>query len=195
MGTATPFVSHRASERARPVSTFGSRQLFLLLVLSSTILCCCNGFTLLRPSLSSGSFSTKIRIIRPSTPTPLPLRTTRRPIVPLFQNMNDDDTEETTPTQDDDLDDSSQKDKAPPPGKKGSSEFKKKLQRAGLTLSFTWSYLNIALGAFLSVGLLLNILGYSYQVTDHGIVIDTLEHMRTDQQFQRTVIESMKDVQ
>jgi hypothetical protein len=107
--------------------------------------------------------------------------------------MNDDDTEETTPTQDDDLDDSAPE--APPPGKKSSSEFKKGLQRAGLTLSFTWSYLNIALGALLSFGLLLNVLGYGYQVTEHGIAIDTLENMRMDQQFQKAVIESMKDVQ
>jgi hypothetical protein len=109
--------------------------------------------------------------------------------------MNDDDTEETKLTQDDDLDDSSPEDKAPPPVKKEPSEFIKGLQRAGLTLSFTWSYVNIALGALLSVGLLLNILGYGYAVTDHGLVIDTLENMRRDQQFQKAVIESMKNVQ
>jgi hypothetical protein len=46
--------------------------------------------------------------------------------------MNDDhDTEETKPAQDDDLDD-----KAPPPVKKEPSEFKKGLQRAGLTLIY-----------------------------------------------------------
>jgi hypothetical protein len=109
--------------------------------------------------------------------------------------MDDDDTEETTPApKDDDLDDSSPEDKAPQ-GKKEPSEFMKGLQRVGLTLSFTWSYVNIALGALLSCGLLLNILGYGYAVTDHGIVIDTLENMRMDQQFQKAVIESMKDVQ
>ena len=109
--------------------------------------------------------------------------------------MNDEDSEETAPTQDDDLEDFSPKDKAPPPVKKESSDFKKGLQRAGLTLSFTWAYVNIALGALLSVGLLLNILGYGYAVTDHGLVIDTLENMRRDQQFQKAVIESMKNVQ
>jgi hypothetical protein len=193
-----PFVPHRgASERSRPVLTFGRKnQLFLFLVLSTTILCC-NGFTLLQPSLSSGSFSTRRRI-KLSTSVPLlSIRTVRRQVshVPISQKMDDDDTEETTPAKDDDLDDSSPEDKAPPPGKKEPSEFKKGLQRAGLTLSFTWSYLNIALGALLSVGLLLNILGYGYALTDHGIVIDTLGNMREDQQFHKAVIESMKDVQ
>jgi hypothetical protein len=104
--------------------------------------------------------------------------------------MDDDDTEETTPTKDDDPEAP-----PPPPRKKGPSEFIKGIQRAGLTLSFTWSYLNIILGALLSVGLLLNVLGYGYQVTEHGLVIDTLGNMREAQQFQKAVVESMKDVQ
>jgi hypothetical protein len=109
--------------------------------------------------------------------------------------MNDDDTDETTPTQDDDLDDSPPKAPTTPPAKKDSSEFKKGLQKVGLTLSFGWGYLNIGLGALLSVGLLLNILGYGYSVsTEHGLVIDTLANMREDQQFQKAVIESMKNV-
>jgi hypothetical protein len=192
-----PLVSHRASERSRPASIFGRSRLFLLLALSSTSLCC-NGFTLRQPSLLAGSFRTRTRIRLLTSKPSLPIYTARRQAshVPIFQKSNDDDTEETASTQDDDLDDSSPEDKAPaPPVKKESSEFKKGLQRAGLTLSFTWSYLNIALGALLSVGLLLNILGYGYAVTDHGLVIDTLENMRRDQQFQKAVIESMKNVQ
>jgi hypothetical protein len=194
-----PLVPRRTSERSRPASTFGRSRLLLLLALSSTILCC-NGFTLLQPSLSPGSFSTR-KISRLSTSTPpLPVYKARWQVlhVPIFQKKNDDDSEETKPTQDDDLDDSdsSPENKAPPPGKKKEpSEFIKGLQRAGLTLSFTWSYVNIALGALLSVGLLLNILGYGYAVTDHGLVIDTLDNMRRDQQFQKAVVESMKNVQ
>jgi hypothetical protein len=71
---------------------------------------------------------------------------------------------------------------------------KKGLGKVFLALSFIWSYAIIALGTLLSVGLLLNILGYGYQLTEYGIVIDTLDQMRKDQQFQQAVVDSMKSV-
>lgn len=49
------------------------------------------------------------------------------------------------------------------------------------------AYSIIALGIVLTFGLVLNILGYAYQITSHGIEIDTLEHYRTQRQMEQTV--------
>lgn len=74
------------------------------------------------------------------------------------------------------------------------SGVKKIIGRVLLGLSFTWSYLNIFLGVGLSCGLVLNLLGYGYQVTGHGIIIETLDQMRADSQWQNAVAESMQEV-
>lgn len=47
-----------------------------------------------------------------------------------------------------------------------------------------------ALGGLLTVGLFLNLLGYGYELTpDHGLVVQSLEAMRTDKQLQAAMIE------
>ena len=74
-----------------------------------------------------------------------------------------------------------------------SSKGTKWIGRAFFYASLVFGYAMIALGTALSLGLVLNILGYGYQWTDHGLRIDTLEQLRTDNQFQRAVMESMKE--
>jgi hypothetical protein len=189
MRTVTPFGTHRAS--GNPVST-GSLLVLLLLVFSSSILCCCDAFAP-RPS-STVTFGT----IRPpeqlhhlSTPPGqrlVPIRVSHA----LFQQIKDDDNEETTQANLNDTPDSSGKKE--PSVKKKPSSFGG-LKRITFVVSRVFSYSIITLGTLLSFGLLLNICGYSYQVTDHGIVVDTLENMRMDQQFRSAVVESMQDIQ
>lgn len=67
------------------------------------------------------------------------------------------------------------------------------LRQVVLFVSTLWTYTTIFLGVLLSFGLLLNLCGYGYQVTSHGIVIDTIQHFRTERQFQEEILRSMKE--
>ena len=60
---------------------------------------------------------------------------------------------------------------------------------------YLWSYIIITLGIALSCGLVLNIFGYGYQLTDDGIRIDTIEQFRIENQFQIEIQNSMKQQQ
>lgn len=56
------------------------------------------------------------------------------------------------------------------------------------------SFAFIFLGLFSMCGLILNVLGYGYQLTlQDGLVIDTIENMRLKFQFQREIIRSMQE--
>lgn len=53
---------------------------------------------------------------------------------------------------------------------------------------YLFAYAQIGLGIALSFGLLLNICGYAYTVSwKDGIVVDTIQKLREEQQFQRAV--------
>ena len=49
------------------------------------------------------------------------------------------------------------------------------------------------IGIFGVCGITLNLMGYGYQMTDHGFVVDTLDNMRLDAQFQNEIIRSMHE--
>jgi hypothetical protein len=49
------------------------------------------------------------------------------------------------------------------------------------------------IGIFGVCGITLNLMGYGYQMTDHGFVVDTLDNMRLDAQFQNEIIRSMNE--
>lgn len=52
----------------------------------------------------------------------------------------------------------------------------------------------IALRGLLSIGLLLNIFGYGYQITPEGqLRIDTISQLREEAQFRQEVARSMKE--
>jgi hypothetical protein len=67
------------------------------------------------------------------------------------------------------------------------------VQRVLETIYYIWSYVVIALGIALSFGLLLNIFGYGYQLTEDGLRIDSIDQFRTENQFRIEVINSMKE--
>jgi hypothetical protein len=188
MGTITPFGPHRAS--GSPVST-GSKLVLLFLVFSSSILCCCDAFA---PSRPSGRVTVTLGTIRPPEQlhhlsVPGQRMASIRVSHALFQKVEDDDNEETTQA--------NLQDSTPDTGESGKKELSgmtKGWKKVTFALDKVYSYIMITLGTFLTAGLLLNILGYSYQVTDHGIVIDTLENMRKDAQFHNAVFESMRDI-
>lgn len=58
-------------------------------------------------------------------------------------------------------------------------------------LYYTFSFFLTVIGMTLSLGLLLNLAGYAYQITDHGVDIDTIAHFRERLDFQAAVRASM----
>lgn len=74
------------------------------------------------------------------------------------------------------------------------NEVKKSLSRFLLNVNFAFGYAMTALGVLLSIGLLLNLLGYGYQITPQGeLRIDTIGHLREEAQFRSEVKKSMKE--
>lgn len=66
----------------------------------------------------------------------------------------------------------------------------KTLRNVFRAIYLVWSFGFTCLGVGLSLGLVLNLFGYGYQVSrEDGIYIDTIEHLRVQNQFQR---ESMR---
>lgn len=74
-----------------------------------------------------------------------------------------------------------------------------KKQRVGpflLNVYFALSYVFMAVGALLGLGIVLNLAGYGYQVTPNlELRIDTMGNMRREAQFRNEVIKSMKEQQ
>ena len=63
-----------------------------------------------------------------------------------------------------------------------------------LNINLAFGYLIIALGALLTIGLVLNLFGYGYQFTPEGqLRIDTIQQFREENQFRVEVQKSMKE--
>lgn len=62
-----------------------------------------------------------------------------------------------------------------------------------LQINFGFAYIMITLGALLSIGLVLNIFGYGYQIRDGQLRVDTLSQLREEAQFRQEVYKSMKE--
>ena len=74
-------------------------------------------------------------------------------------------------------------------------DVKKGVGMVLLNIYFAFGYVMIALGSLLSIGIVLNICGYGYQVTSEGLRIDTLTQLREENQFRTEVAKSMKEYQ
>ena len=101
---------------------------------------------------------------------------------------NEDDNEKPTPSKTEERRNLVSK---PPSPKK-----KKVFDPVQMTFAFMEAAYNVfvmAAGSFFTIGILLNLCGYAYKFTDDGFRVDTIEHMRMMNQFERAAREMAQE--